>query len=107
VVGGRVTVLGRRDDAIVTGGEKVWPAHVEPHLRAHPGVADAAVVGRPDPEWGQRVVAVVVPADAAAPPSLEALRAWAKDRLPAWCAPRALELVASLDRTAAGKLRRP
>jgi o-succinylbenzoate---CoA ligase len=107
VVDGRVTVLGRRDDAIVTGGEKVWPAQVEPHLRAHPGVADAAVVGRPDPEWGQRVVAVVVPADAAAPPSLEALRAWAKDRLPVWCAPRALELVASLDRTAAGKLRRP
>ena len=46
---------------IVTGGEKVWPDPVEAALRRVPGVADVAVIGRPDPEWGQAVTAVVVP----------------------------------------------
>ena len=58
---GRLTVEGRADDLIITGGEKVWPEPVEDVLRGAPGVADVAVVGRADPEWGQRVVAVVVP----------------------------------------------
>ena len=60
---GRVVVHGRVDDAIVTGGEKVWPIPVERVLGRLPGIAEVAVVGRPDPEWGQRVVAVVVPVD--------------------------------------------
>jgi O-succinylbenzoic acid--CoA ligase len=64
------------------------------------------VVGRPDPEWGQRVVAVVVPADPAAPPTLDELRDAVKDRLGPWAAPKALELVASLPRTSIGKVRR-
>ena len=51
-VGGRLRVLGRRDDAILTGGEKVWPDEVEHLLAAHPAVAEVAVAGRPDPEWG-------------------------------------------------------
>lgn len=102
---GRVEVLGRLDDAIVTGGEKVWPSQVEPVLRAHPGVADAAVAGRPDPEWGQRVTATVVPADAAAPPALADLRAFAAERLPPWCLPRELEVVAAIGK--ADRERRP
>jgi hypothetical protein len=57
---GRLVVLGRADDVVVTGGEKVAPAAVEARLREHPSVVDAAVVGVPDDEWGQRVVAVVV-----------------------------------------------
>ncbi len=107
VVGTTVTVHGRLGDRIVTGGEKVWPSQVEPRLRSHPAVADALVIGRADPEWGQRVVAVVVPADPSFPPSLDALRGWVKERLPPWCAPRSLELVAALDHTTTGKLRRP
>jgi O-succinylbenzoic acid--CoA ligase len=103
---GRLTVWGRADDVIVTGGEKVWPGDVEAVLVAHPGVAELAVVGRPDAEWGERVVAVVVPADPASPPALDDLRALAKEHLPAWAAPKSIELVGSIPRTSLGKIRR-
>ncbi|HEX2063121.1 MAG TPA: AMP-binding protein [Acidimicrobiales bacterium] len=103
---GRVSVHGRLDDLIVTGGENVWPHAVEGVLRAHPEVRDVAVVGRPDDEWGQRVVAVVVPDDPSRPPALESLRAWAREHLPAFAAPRELRLVGELPRTAAGKVER-
>lgn len=106
VVDGRVTVHGRADDLIVTGGENVWPASVEEILRSHPGVADVAVAGRPDQEWGQRVVAVIVPHDPAASPNLDELRACVKQTLPAYAAPRELVLVETLPRTPSGKLRR-
>lgn len=102
----RLEVQGRADDLIVTGGENVWPGPVETVLRAHPEVGDVAVVGRPDPEWGQRVVAVVVPTDAAAPPTLDALREAVRARLPAFAAPREVVIVGSLPRTALGKVRR-
>ena len=68
---GRPIVHGRADDAIRTGGETVWPDEVEAALRSHPGVADVAVAGVPDPEWGQRVAAWIVPADRGGPGSLE------------------------------------
>ncbi len=103
---GRLEVHGRADDLIVTGGENVWPAPVEATLGRHPSVAEVAVVGRPDPEWGQRVVAVVVPTDPAAPPSLEDLRRHVRAELAASAAPRQLVLVTSLPRTALGKIRR-
>jgi o-succinylbenzoate---CoA ligase len=103
---GRLTVWGRADDVIVTGGEKVWPDPVEELLRSHPGVDAVAVVGRPDAEWGQCVVAVVVPADPSRPPRLDDLRRLVKEHLPAPCAPRQLELAESLPRTSLGKVRR-
>lgn len=106
VEGGRVVVHGRRRDLVVTGGENVWPADVEDVLRAHPGVADVAVAGRPDPEWGARVVAVVVPADRSAPPTLDALRGWVKARRPPYAAPRELVLVDALPRGPGGKVAR-
>jgi O-succinylbenzoic acid--CoA ligase len=106
LTGGRLEVHGRKGDLIITGGEKVWPTAVERALRTHPGVADAAVVGRPDPEWGQRVVAVIVPADATAPPALAELRAHVKQRLAPYAAPSMLELVEALPRGASGKVRR-
>lgn len=84
----------------------MWPAAVERVLAGHPAVAEVAVVGRPDPEWGQRVVAVVVPVDPSTPPSLDELRAWAKASLPAYAAPAALQTVGALPRTASGKVRR-
>lgn len=101
---GTVAVTGRLDDAIVTGGEKVWPEPVERVLRAVPGVADVAITGVADPEWGARVVALVVPAGDA--PSLAQLRDAVKAVLPAYCAPRAVAFTGALPRTPLGKLDR-
>ena len=106
VTDGSVRVTGRLTEVIDTGGEKVWPGPVERLLETHPAVAEAAVIGRDDTEWGRAVTAVVVPADPATPPTLGELRWLVKDTLPPWCAPRALELVDTLPRTALGKVRR-
>ena len=103
---GLLTVHGRRGDLIITGGENVWPEPIEAVLRTVPGIADVAVVGRPDPEWGEIVVAVVVPSDPGATPTLEQVRTHVKAALPAYCAPRALELRSEMPRTALGKIRR-
>jgi O-succinylbenzoic acid--CoA ligase len=103
---GTLCVHGRRDELIVTGGENVWPAAVEAVLATHPAVAEVAVAGRADPEWGQRVVAFVVPRRPDQPPGLAELRAAAKERLAAHAAPRELVLVDRLARTALGKVRR-
>jgi len=103
---GRLHVIGRIDGLINSGGEKVWPEEVEAVLRGHPGVAEVAVGGRLDPEWGQRVVAWVVPADPASPPSLGALRDHVTASLSRHKAPRELVLVDALPRTGAGKVRR-
>jgi O-succinylbenzoic acid--CoA ligase len=104
--GATLTVVGRRDEMIVSGGEKVWPAPLERTLRDHPKVADAAVVGAEDPEWGQRVVAFVVPTRPEDPPVLAELAAWVRETRPPWEAPKELVIVASLPRTSLGKLRR-
>jgi O-succinylbenzoic acid--CoA ligase len=103
---GRLVVEGRADELIVTGGENVWPGPVEAALATHPGVREVAVIGEPDPEWGQRVVAVVVATDPGAPPTLEGLRAHARAELPGPWLPRALRLVDRLPRTALGKVAR-
>ena len=103
---GRLIVHGRADDAIRTGGETVWPGEVEAALRSHPGVADVAVVGVPDAEWGQRVAAWIVPADPSAPPSLEELRERSRERIARFKAPSELILVDEIPRTASGKIRR-
>jgi O-succinylbenzoic acid--CoA ligase len=102
---GTLVVHGRRGDLIITGGENVWPVEVERVLERHPAVAEVAVVGRPDPEWGHRVVAVVVPT-ADGPPTLDELRAAAKAELPAFAAPRAIEVLDRLPRTSLGKVSR-
>ena len=103
---GLLTVHGRSDDAIRTGAETVWPHEVERALRDHPKVSDVAVAGRPDPEWGQRVVAFVVPALLDDPPTLEDLRAHTSERIARFKAPKDLVLLIDLPRTASGKLRR-
>ncbi|HSJ92167.1 MAG TPA: fatty acid--CoA ligase family protein, partial [Ilumatobacter sp.] len=103
---GLLTVHGRRGDLIITGGENVWPEPIEVVLRSVPGVADAAVVGRPDPEWGELVVALIVPTDPSTPPTLEQIRDRVKSELPAYCAPRAVVVCSALPRTALGKLQR-
>jgi O-succinylbenzoic acid--CoA ligase len=102
---GRLHVDGRAGDLIITGGENVWPEPVEAALRRHTDVVDVAVTGEPDDEWGQVVVAVVVPA-AGAVPTLDELRAVVKEQLPAYCAPRRLVFTDAIPRTALGKIRR-
>jgi O-succinylbenzoic acid--CoA ligase len=103
---GRLSVFGRRGDLIISGGQNVWPEPVERVLAAVPGVAEVAVVGRPDARWGSAVTAVVVPSDPSRPPSLAALRSAVKEQLAPYCAPHRLELAAALPRTALGKVRR-
>jgi O-succinylbenzoic acid--CoA ligase len=103
---GMLRVLGRADELIDSGGEKVWPQEVEEALATHPAVADVAVGSRPDPEWGQRVVAFVVAADRSAPPTLEELRDHAASSIARFKAPRELVLLHALPRTASGKVRR-
>jgi O-succinylbenzoic acid--CoA ligase len=100
---GRLRVRGRADDVIVTGGEKVVAGEVAAVLGTCPGVREAVVVGRPDPEWGERVTAIVVPADPADPPTLGALRARVREKLPRRAAPRELVLVARIPLLPSGK----
>ena len=100
---GLVTVRGRADDVINTGGEKVIAAEVTAALGTCPGVREAAVVGIPDPEWGERVTAIVVPADPASPPGLARIRAHVRDTLGGHAAPRDLRVVARIPLLPSGK----
>ncbi len=103
---GRLQVEGRRGDLVITGGENVWPGPVEDLIRGLAGVSDVAVIGRPDPEWGQVVTAVLELEPGAVAPALESIRAAVREALPAYCAPRAVEVVPGLPRTALGKIER-
>jgi O-succinylbenzoic acid--CoA ligase len=102
---GELRIVGRKADTIVTGGENVSPAEVEAALLEHPAVADAAVHARPDPEWGEAVVATVVLRDGldAGP---DELRAWSAERVAAFKVPKTIAFAERLPRTAAGKLLR-
>jgi O-succinylbenzoic acid--CoA ligase len=104
--GGGLTVLGRGDDVIVTGGENVTPDEVEAALLAHPGIADAAVAGVADGEWGQVLCAWIVPRAGAAAPTLEEVRRACAERLARHKLPRRLVLVDALPRTTSGKVKR-
>jgi acyl-CoA synthetase (AMP-forming)/AMP-acid ligase II len=98
-----VTIVGRKDDMIISGGENVHPTQVEAVLTEHPGVIDAAVVGLPDERWGELVVAYVVASDAAL--DAAALEAHCHDHpmLAGFKRPRAYRLVSQLPMTATGK----
>jgi o-succinylbenzoate---CoA ligase len=101
---GELRITDRLRDLVITGGVNVSPTAVERALADVPGVADVAVAGVPDVEWGERVVAWVVPAGAG--PDLATLRAVVTERLGAAHAPRQLVLVDAIPRSASGKLRR-
>jgi o-succinylbenzoate---CoA ligase len=100
---GRLTVRGRADDVINTGGHKVIPGEVAAVLGTCPGVQDVAVVGQPDAEWGERVIAVVVPADRADPPTLELLRLHVRQRLPRYASPSRVVIVDAVPMLPSGK----
>ncbi len=100
---GRLIVTGRADEVLITGGENVHPSEVERVLATHPGVRDVAVGGRPDAEWGQRLVALVV-RDARV--TSEALEQWCRASLAGFKIPRIWRSVSEIPRTASGKIRR-
>jgi O-succinylbenzoic acid--CoA ligase len=102
---GFLYVEDRIDDMIVSGGENVVPAEVEQVLLRHPEVADAAVVGREDPEWQQAVTAIVVLADGSSATPDE-LRRHCAESLAGFKVPKRVELAAALPRTPSGKLMR-
>ena len=99
---GHLRITGRKADTIISGGENVAPTEVEAVLADHPAVAEAAVHGRPDPQWGEAVVATVV---LRAPVEAD-LRAFAGGRLAPYKVPKSITFVDALPRTASGKLQR-
>jgi O-succinylbenzoic acid--CoA ligase len=99
----RLEIIGRKADTIITGGENVAPGEVEAVLLEHPGVQDAGVFGRPDAEWGEALMAVVVCRDGSTVHADE-LRAFCGERLAPFKVPKAIEFADQLPRTAAGKL---
>jgi O-succinylbenzoic acid--CoA ligase len=103
---GRLVVLGRADDAILTGGVTVDPLQVEAALATHPAIEAAAVIGCPDQEWGERVTAIVVPRRADDVPDLDQLRAWVAQRLGAVHSPREVITANSLPMLPTGKVDR-
>ncbi len=96
---GFVRIVGRLGDLLRTGGETVVPAEVEAVLSGHPSIGEVAVVGLPDPRWGEVICAVVVAAPGQPPPTLDGLRAWCDGRLAPFKHPRLLRQVDALPRT--------
>ena len=103
---GAFRILGRASmDILKSGGYKLSALEIEEALRLHPAIRDVAVVGLPDEEWGERVAAAIVAEGE--PPTLEALRAWARDRLAPYKVPSRLVVVSDLPRNAMGKVTKP
>jgi acyl-CoA synthetase (AMP-forming)/AMP-acid ligase II len=98
-----VTIVGRKDDMIISGGENVHPTQVEAVLTEHPGVRDAAVVGLPDAHWGELVVAYVVPEDPALDAAALEAHTHGHPMLAGYKRPRAYRFVKELPMTATGK----
>lgn len=102
--GGWIHITDRFSDMIVTGGVNVYPAEMEQVLIDHPGVADVAGIGAPDPDLGEILLALVVPVDPSNPPTEDELRAFCEQRLSRFKCPRRFRLVDDLGRNALGKL---
>ncbi len=103
---GYVRIVGRAKELIITGGFNVYPREVDDALGNHPAVAEVAVAGIGSEEWGEEVVAWVVPADGRLCPSVEELRAFARDALASYKLPRRVVAVDALPRNALGKVMR-
>ncbi len=99
---GFVFIYDRVKDLIVTGGENVYPAEVENAIFGHPDVADVAVIGVPDPKWGETVKAVVV-LKPGAKPDADGIVAWTRERIAGYKAPSSVDFVPAIPRNATGK----
>ncbi len=100
---GKLSVLGRKDDLIKTGGYKVWPITVESSLRQHEAIADLIVAGTPDEKWGQTVTAWVVLRPDAKSLRLDDLSTHVRLTLPDYCAPKKVYIVDEIPRSSLGK----
>ncbi len=103
---GYLRIAGRLKDIVIRGGENIHPLEIEERLRAHPAVAEAAVIGVPDPTWGEQVGAVVLPADPAALPSPADLQAWCREVLAPFKTPRHLFVIDEFPLTPSGKIQK-
>ena len=101
---GRLTVTGRRDELIISGGENVAPAEVEGVLLSHPDIEDAAVVGRADARWGTVPIAAIVLRPGRGPVAAEDVRSFCRARLAGYKVPVSIEQVGAIPRTASGKI---
>jgi o-succinylbenzoate---CoA ligase len=100
---GRLRVIDRIKDLVITGGVNVSPTEIEAVLERHPAVADVCVIGVADAEWGERVVAYVVARAEHQPPTVDELRAFARDELAAPKLPREVRIVDAIPRSGSGK----
>ena len=100
---GRYFIEGRKRDMIISGGVNVYPAEVEAVIEAHPDVAEVAVVGVDDPEWGERVRAFVVQRPGTRS-TTAALKVWCRDRLAGPKVPRDFVFIDALPRNPTGKV---
>ncbi len=103
---GTFTLLGRRHELILSGGFNVYPREIEEVLTSFPGVREAAVVGRPHPEWGEVPMAFLVIGDAGGPVDEAGLIAFCKKRIAGFKVPRTFRVVESLPRNALGKVQK-
>ena len=97
-------VVDRKKDMIISGGENIYCAEVENVLAGHPKIADVALIGIPDPRWGETPLAVLVPADPTDPPSTEEIQQFCRANLASYKCPRAVSVVTELPRNASGKV---
>jgi len=102
--GAHLVISDRKKDVIITGGENVSSIEVEDVLYGHPDVAEAAVIGIPDPRWQERPLACVVPKPGQeSSATTESLRSYLEERFPRWWVPEAYELLVELPKTGTGK----
>ena len=101
---GYLTLRDRSKDLIISGGMNIYPREVEEVLLQHPAVRDVSVVGRPDPEWGEAVVAFVVAVDPANPPTSAELDQACLERIARFKRPKEYRIVASLPTNNYGKV---
>jgi fatty-acyl-CoA synthase len=99
-------IVDRKDNMIITGGEKVYPSDVESIIASHPGVLDVAVIGIPDEKWGEAVKAVVVPKDPNKPPAEDEIIEFTRGKLAGYRRPKSVDIIKpeEMPRTATGKI---
>jgi len=100
---GYLRITGRLKEMIIRGGENIYPREIEEVLFTHPKIAQAAVIGRPDPIWGEEVVAIIVPQPGETL-TLEEVKEFCKERLASYKAPREVQFRDDLPKTLTGKV---
>jgi fatty-acyl-CoA synthase len=103
---GYVSIVGRIKDMVIRGGENIYPREIEEFLHTHPDIADAQVIGVPDPKYGEELMAWVVLRPGAQPLTAERVRDFCRDRLAHYKIPRYVHVVDGFPMTVTGKVRK-